>query len=433
MPNKKTYHIITIGCQMNKSDSERMASFLDDLGYTEVSERKQADLVVINTCGVRQSAEDRIYGLIPRIKKEREGVKVVITGCLSGRPDVQKRLEGVVDFWLPIKDLVKMADFLREAHELKQGAGDYLKIIPKYHSGISAFVPIGNGCDNFCTYCVVPYARGREVYRPAEEILDEVRGLIRQGFKEIVLIAQNVNSYKSDDEEGIGFGELLRRVNGIPGKFWIRFWTSHPKDMSDDLISAMADCSKVCHFLHLPVQAGNDEVLARMNRKYTNAHYRKLIGKIRSAMPDISISTDIIVGFPGETEKQFQDTADLARWSRFDNIYIGQYSPRPYTAAAKLEDDVSKEEKKRREDVLTDILRETAAENHSQLIGQVLEVLVESEKKGAVFGRSSDNTAVKIIGGGPKLVGKFVRVVIEAARDFGMDGKYLQDPITRVS
>ncbi|NTW22748.1 tRNA (N6-isopentenyl adenosine(37)-C2)-methylthiotransferase MiaB [Candidatus Falkowbacteria bacterium] len=429
----KTYHIITIGCQMNKSDSERMASFLEDLGYAEVADRKKADLVIINTCGVRQSAEDRIYGLIPRIKKENTSVRVVITGCLSGRPDVQKRLEGVVDFWLPIKDLVKMADFLREAHNLRQRPDDYLKVIPKYHSGISAFVPIGNGCDNFCTYCVVPYARGREVYRPAEEVLDEARNLVRQGFKEIVLIAQNVNSYKSEDEEKIGFGELLRRVNNIPGNFWIRFWTSHPKDMSDDLIAAMSECGKVCHFLHLPVQAGDDEVLSRMNRKYTNAHYRALISKIRAVMPDISISTDIIVGFPGETELQFNNTADLARWSRFDNIYIGQYSPRPYTAAAKFEDDISKEEKKRREDVLTDILRETAAENHSRLVGQVLEVLVESEKKGVVFGRSRDNTAVKVIGGSPNQVGKFVRVVIVEARDFGMDGKLLEDPITRVS
>lgn len=410
---------------MNKSDSERMASFLEDLGYAEIAERKSADLVILNTCGVRQSAEDRIYGLVPRIKKENEAAKVVITGCLSGRPDVQKRLEGAVDFWLPIKDLVKMADFLREAHNLKQRPDDYLKIIPKYHSGISAFVPIGNGCDNFCTYCVVPYARGREVYRPAQEVVDEVCGLVEQGFKEIVLIAQNVNSYKSNDDKQMGFAELLRSVNALPGIFWIRFWTSHPKDMSDELIAAMAECEKVCHFLHLPVQAGDNEVLARMNRKYTNEHYRSLIAKIRTAMPDISISTDIIVGFPGETPEQFDRTTELARWSRFDNIYIGQYSPRPYTAAAKLDDDVTKEEKRRREDALTEVLRATAAENHRQWVGREVEVLVESEKKGAVFGRSRDNTAIRIANGTPELVGKFANVKIVAARDFGMDGELI--------
>lgn len=425
---KKTYHIITIGCQMNRSDSERLASFLEDLGYAETAERQSADLVIINTCGVRQSAEDRIYGLIPRIKKEHKGVKVVVTGCLSGRPDVQSRLKEEVDFWLPIKDLVKLADFLREAHKLKERPDDYLKIIPKYHSGISAFVPIGNGCDNFCTYCVVPYARGREVYRPAQEVVDEVKGLVAQGYKEIVLIAQNVNSYKSPtapDQAGgtIDFAKLLKMVNDIPGDFWIRFWTSHPKDMSDELIAAMAECGKVCHFLHLPVQAGDDEILERMNRKYTNEHYRSLIAKIRAAMPDISITTDIIVGFPDESEAQFEQTAELARWARFDNIYIGQYSPRPYTAAAKLADDVSKPEKKRREEVLMDILRQTALENHRRWLGQEIEVLVESEKRGAVFGRSRDNTAVRIIGGDSSLVGQFVKVKIAEARDFGMEGE----------
>lgn len=422
MSKDKTYHIITIGCQMNKSDSERMASFLEDLGYVEAAMREQADLVIVNTCGVRQSAEDRIYGLIPHLKKANKKVKIVITGCLSSRPDVQKRLEGEVDFWLPIKDMVKMADFLRETHGLGQRPADYLKIIPKYHSGISAFVPIGNGCDNFCTYCVVPFARGREVYRPAAEVVAEVRGLAEAGYKEIILIAQNVNSYKSPDDASLGFAELLRLANEVPGDFWIRFWTSHPKDMSDELIRAVAESDKVCHFIHLPAQAGDDEILARMNRKYTAAHYLGLIGKIRQAMPDVSITTDIIVGFPGESEEQFERTAELVRQARFDNIYIGQYSPRPYTAAAKLVDDVSKAEKKRREEALMDILRDTAAANHRQWIGQTVEVLLEGEKKDALYGRSRDNTAVRLSGGSPSLVGSFVKVKITDARDFGMEG-----------
>jgi len=421
---KKSYHIVTIGCQMNQSDSERMASFLEDLGYAFVAERKEADLVIINTCGVRQSAENRVYGLVPFIKKANPNTKIVITGCLSGRPDVQRRLKGGVDFWLPIKDLVKMADFLREAHDLSQGTEDYLKIIPKYHSGISAYVPIGNGCDNFCTYCVVPYARGREVYRSARDIVNEIEGLVSQGYKEIVLIAQNVNSYKSaiDSNDNVDFADLIRMVNAITGEFWIRFWTSHPKDMTDKLIKAIAECPKACHFVHLPVQAGDDEVLARMNRKYTNEHYRGLIAKIRQAMPDVSISTDVIVGFPGETAEQFDNTAKLAVWSRFDNIYIGKYSPRPYTAAAKFVDDVTKVEKERREEVLMKILRQTAAENHQRYLGRTIEVLVESSKHGHVYGRSRDNTAVKIVGGSKGLIGTLVQVKIVEARDFGMDG-----------
>ncbi|KKR20066.1 MAG: (Dimethylallyl)adenosine tRNA methylthiotransferase MiaB [Parcubacteria group bacterium GW2011_GWE2_39_37] len=283
---KKTYHIITIGCQMNKSDSERMANFLEELGYETTEEKYKADLVIINTCGVRQLAEDRIYGFVPRIKKENPKVKIVITGCLSGRTDVQRRMNDYVDLWLLTKDMTKLAEFLNKADK-RELPDSYLKIKPKYDSTFSALVPIGNGCDNFCTYCVVPHARGREVYRPAEDIINEVKELVGKGYKEIILIAQNVNSYESiinyelsitnkgngrKINKKINFAELIRLVNDIPGNFWIRFATSHPKDMSDELIKALAECEKACHHIHLPVQAGDDEILARMNRKYTVEH-----------------------------------------------------------------------------------------------------------------------------------------------------------------
>jgi tRNA-2-methylthio-N6-dimethylallyladenosine synthase len=418
---KKKYHIITIGCAMNFSDSERISSFLDDLGYAETRQRSKADLVIINTCGVKQTSESRVYGLVPQLKKDNGDVKIVITGCVSGRPDVQRRMKQV-DLWLPIKDMVKLAEFLNAGQ--KQLPDSYLKIAPKYNSRISAQVPIGTGCDNFCSYCVVPYARGREVYRSSAEIVSEVRDLVARGYKEINLIAQNVNSYKDGE---VNFAQLLKSVNSIEGNFWIRFVSSHPKDMSEQLIKTIAECGKCCHHIHLPVQAGDDEVLARMNRKYTVEHYRNLLVLIRSYLPDVSITTDIIVGFPGETDEQFEHTADLAEWAKFDNIYIGKYSQRPYTAAAKFKDDVTRLEKKRREEALMDIMRRTAAENHQKYLGQTTEILVEQFSKGNFFGRTRDNTFVKISNKdiGSDLVGQIVAVRITEARDFGMDGELI--------
>ncbi|MFH0956029.1 MAG: MiaB/RimO family radical SAM methylthiotransferase [Candidatus Falkowbacteria bacterium] len=343
----KTYHIITIGCQMNKSDSERAASLLEQNGYKKTDNKYRSDLVVVNTCGVRQSAEDRIYGLIPDIKRKsvsrRKKVKIIVTGCLVYRKDVRHRLKEYVDEWIMINEMVKGK------------CRDYLKVIPKYESKFSAYVPIGNGCNNFCSYCVVPYARGREVYRPAADILREVKNLVKKNYKEITLIAQNVNSYKSGK---IDFADLLKAVNNLKGDFFIRFMTSHPKDMSDKLIRTIAECKKVCRHIHLPVQAGDDEILRKMNRQYSVKHYVGLIKKIRQALPDASITTDIIVGFPGETKKQFNNTVQLFKEIKFDMAYIARYSPRPGTAAFKLADDVASAEKKKRWQALNKLSNE---------------------------------------------------------------------------
>ena len=420
---------------MNKSDSERMAGRLAELGYRQSLNKYRADLVVINTCGVRQTAEDRIYGLVPKIKKENPNVKIVLTGCLVGREDVKRRLKEYVDVWLPISQIsnsqfpiskIPPAPFIKG-----EECDDYLKIKPKYISSFSAFVPIGNGCNNFCSYCVVPYARGREVYRPVKDILAEVRGLVKKGYKEIILIAQNVNSYRSltppspplSRGEKIDFADLLKMVNDIPGDFWIRFLTSHPKDMSDELIKTVAGCEKVCHQVHLPIQAGDDAVLKAMNRKYTVERYAELIKKVRQAMPDASITTDIIVGFPGETRKQFNNTAKLMRQVKFDMAYIARYSVRPGTAAAKLKDDVSKTEKKRREQELMKILRKTALENNKKYLGKIVEALVEGRNgRGELFGRTETAKSVKILTGDFRLVGKFIYVKILQVKDFGMEG-----------
>ncbi|MEA3463878.1 MAG: tRNA (N6-isopentenyl adenosine(37)-C2)-methylthiotransferase MiaB [Patescibacteria group bacterium] len=441
----KTYNIITIGCQMNKSDSERVAGYLENLGYKWSNNKYQADLVVVNTCGVRQSAEDRVYGIIPRIKKQNSKVKIILTGCLSERKDVQKRLRDKVDIWLPITQISNFQFLIsNKISNPKSQIPNYLELKPKYQSKFSAFVPIGNGCDNFCTYCVVPNARGREIYRPVNEIIDEARELVERGYKEIILIAQNVNSYNSPftpknanppagGRQKINFASLLKLINNIPGNFWIRFATSHPKDMSGELIKTIAECDKICRHIHLPAQAGDNEILKKMNRGYTVEHYKKLIKRIRQAMPNASITTDIIVGFPGETKRQFNRTVKLFKEMKFDMAYIAQYSSRPGTAAEKLDDDAPKEEKKRRERELMVVLRKTALENNKKYIGKAVDVLVEGKnKKGEWYGktRTSKNVKIKIqthcdasVQGKKDLVGEFVKVKINRARDFGLKGE----------
>lgn len=435
---KKTYHIITLGCAMNQADGERIASYLGEFGCLEASERKDADFVVLVTCGIRQSAEDRIYGLVPRIRKENKDVKIILAGCLSQRPDVIKRLQDMVDVWLPINDLPTLAESLGlgKSQEYK----NYLNISQKHSSPFSAFVPIGNGCNNFCSYCVVPYARGREVYREAEEIISDVKELLKNGYKEITLIAQNVNSYfsKSGDTE-IDFADLLKMVNDLPGDFWLRFSTSHPKDMSTKLIETIAECEKVCEHVHLPAQAGDNDVLKSMNRRYTIEHYKGLIKKIKTEVaekkPDalpVSFSTDVIVGFPGETEAQFEKTADLFREMKYDIAFVSQYSPRYGTVSAGMKDDVSPEEKKRREDVLMVIVQETQTENNKYYLNRTVEVLFESfnKKKGTVIGKMRTGKIVKLFGLEDKkdeLIGEFGLVEVVKVDEGGFTGQIIKN------
>ena len=419
--NKKTYHIITIGCQMNKSDSERMRSLLDDNNFTEAN-REKAGIVILNTCGVRQSAEDRIYGLVPKIKKMNPDSLIVLAGCLSLREDVKERIGKYVNIWLPAMEIPHLLKLINEDDfDDSLDPREYLSIVPKYNSQISAFVPIGNGCDNFCAYCVVPYARGREAYRDKKDVLREVKSLVENDYKEITLIAQNVNSYFSGE---VKFPELLKSASEVSGDFWLRFATSHPKDMSDELIQIIAENDKLCEHIHLPVQAGDDEVLSRMNRKYTIKHYKGLIEKIRDKIPNASISTDIIVGFPGETNMQFENTVNLFRELKFDMAYIAQYSPRPGTAAEKMRDDVDKEEKIRREKELTRILRQTALENNKNYLNNEVCVLIEGiNKKRNLYGKTRTSKNVRIIGDCPdSLVGTFQNIKIEEVEDFGMKG-----------
>ena len=349
------YHIITFGCQMNVSDSERMSAVLSELKYKTTSNINEADLIVVTMCSVRQSAVDRVHGLVPKFKKIRKinpDLKTILTGCVLKKD--KKILINGFDYVVNIKDIKKLPKILGVKNKTKN-TNDYLDITPKYSNKFSANVPIMTGCNNFCSYCVVPYTREREISRPAKEIICEVKNLIKNNYKEIWLLGQNVNSYKDGENN---FPKLLKMVNDIPGDFELKFTSSHPKDFSDKLIETMTRCKKLSKYLNLPIQSGDDEVLKKMNRPYTVLQYKNLVKKIRKAIPDISLSTDVIIGFPGETKKQFENTVRTFKDIDFDMAYINKYSPRAGTVAAKMKDDVPMTEKKRREKILIKLINE---------------------------------------------------------------------------
>jgi len=440
------YWIITFGCQMNKSDSERITAFLEKSGKKPASKVNEADLIVVNMCSVRQSAVDRVYGLEPKFKKlksKNPKLKTILTGCILKKD--KKKFTEKFDFVLDIRDLPKWPEILSISSNLIMNdrrlleRRNYFKIQPKYFNKFSAFVPIMTGCNNFCAYCVVPYTRGREISRPAEEIICEIKNLIKKSYKEIWLLGQNVNSYKGrfnsvakkrdrlnkrQDIKFINFPQLLRKINDVPGNFWIRFTSSHPKDFSDDLIKVMAKCEKVTEYLNLPVQAGDNKILKKMNRPYTVVQYKNLIKKIRKKIPNIALSTDVIVGFPGETKKQFENTVKLLKKIKFDMAYIAKYSPRPGTAAAKLKDNIPQKEKKRREKVLTDILKKTALENNKKYIGKEVEILIDTKKsKNQWLGKTRTHKNVLFESKNNLLLGKFIKVKITDAFPWGLKGE----------
>lgn len=435
----KKYYLWTLGCQINQSDAERAAVVLENLGYQKTDQADRADLIMVVACSVRQSAVDRILGRSRhwqgrRIKGE---LVTILTGCVL-RSD-QKKFGNKFDLIFKISDLPllseKFADLaiycqknkktptriatrsVAGGKKQKNKERDYFCIKPKYESKFQAQVPIMTGCDNFCAYCVVPLVRGREISRPATEIINECRALIKLGYKEIILLGQNVNSYGKKTINN--FSGLLRLIDAIPGDYWLSFITSHPKDLSDDLLKIMAKGKHLMPYLHLPIQSGDNEILKKMNRHYTVAHYKKLIKKARQLIPGLAISTDVIVGLPGESQKRFNNTAKLMKELKFDMAYIAQYSPRAGTAAAKLKDDVSREEKKRRWQILTEILAQTALVNNQKLVGQTIEVLVEKWEKNKNWGKTNTFKLVNFFGA-KSLVGKIVKVKITGAGSWGL-------------
>lgn len=427
-----SYFIKTFGCQMNISDSERIASFLEDKGYKKSAlSISEASLVIFNTCGVRQAAENRVYSLIHNLQKTDKKVRIILTGCLANRKDVQRRLKDKVDLFCEIKNFPEKfqetldASYLSDSLNTQCSSENYLNITPKYINNFSASIPIMTGCNNFCSYCVVPYARGREVSRPAQEIIAEIKTLLKNNCKQITLLGQNVNSY---DDGKINFPQLLKKINSIPGKFWIQFVSSHPKDMSDELIETIAKSKKVCELVHLPIQSGSDEIIAKMNRKYTAKHYLNLARKIRSAFKEhkpgilFALTSDIIVGFPGETKKQFLCSADIMQKAKYDMVFFGQYSPRPGTVAWKMKDNVSKAEKVKREQFLNEILKKTTFANNKKYLNTVQEVLIEKEKDKVYFGKTRTGKNVKIISLKKDLIGKFVKIKITQANIWNLEG-----------
>lgn len=392
------YYIWTIGCQMNRAESDRLSTLFEQRGYKETAAIAEADLILLNTCVVRQSAEDRainrLHTLKP-LKKANPALKVALTGCLvdSNTAQLKKAFPYVDHFFKP----GELPDWLDEAVS---------KMSPPEKAALPAvFLPIIQGCDNFCSYCIVPYRRGRERSRPVAELAAEARELIKRGAKEITLVGQNVDSYGHDlpayakatagEPEKPDLATLLKELNGIDGLARLRFLTNHPKDMTHRLIEAMASLDKVCEQLNLPVQSGDDDILKLMRRDYTVAHYKKLIAEMRRMAPDISISTDIIVGFPSETGEQFQHTYDLLKEVRFDAVHVAAYSPRQGTIAAKeLDDDVPAEEKSRRLALIENLQADILTEINARLLGKTVEILVEGRKKGKWQGRTRSGKLV---------------------------------------
>ncbi|TET37423.1 MAG: tRNA (N6-isopentenyl adenosine(37)-C2)-methylthiotransferase MiaB [Dehalococcoidia bacterium] len=417
------YHIWTIGCQMNKADSERIGSYLEQIGYQSSPGAEEAEIIVLNSCVVRQSAENRVINKLNSLKalKRRQNPILALTGCIvDSRVDELKRRFPHVDLFFGPQAFFELSRFLANRHLVPEGLEpDLLLSSPSP----STFVPIIQGCDNFCSYCIVPYRRGRERSRPMEEILCEVEGLAARGVKEVTLLGQNVDSYGHDLPTRPDLADLLGELNRIEGLERIRFLTSHPKDMSERLIEAMAHLEKVCEHLSLPLQAGDDDILRAMRRGYTVEHYRELIECIRCVLPHVALSTDVIVGFPGESEEQFQRTYDLLSELGFDTVHVAAYSPRPGTIASRrLEDDVPAEEKRRRLEMVESLQEGIATEINRKLSGQTVEILVEGRKKGKWQGRTGTNKLVFFSDEADRL-GELVKVKVEKTSPWALQGR----------
>lgn len=430
---KPTCCVVTFGCQMNARDSEKLSGILEKVGY-ELVEREEADFVIYNTCTVRDNANQRVYGrlgYLNGLKKKNPHMKIALCGCMMQEVAVIEKIRKsyrFVDLIFGTHNIFKLAELLYERFMEKkmvvdvwEGTNEIVEELPverkyPFKSGVNIMF----GCNNFCSYCIVPYVRGRERSREPEDIIKEIEELVADGVVEVMLLGQNVNSYGKNLEHPITFAELLRRVEKIEGLERIRFMTSHPKDLSDELIETMRDSKKICSHLHLPLQSGSSEILKRMNRKYSKEQYLALVEKLRAAIPDISLTTDIIVGFPGETEEDFEETMDVVRKVRYDSAFTFIYSKRTGTPAATMPNQVPEDVVKNRFDRLLKEVQDIAAEVVKRHEGTVQKVLVEeidTHEAGFVTGRLSNNTVVHFAGDA-SLIGKIVDVSLDEAKGF---------------
>ena len=428
--------IETYGCQMNVSDSELVESILENKNHTIVSDIDLADVIIFNTCSVRQRAEDRVMGRINNEmarKKEKRNLKIGVIGCMAQRlGDELKSNNKAIDFVVGVDQYKKIPEILAEFDssqdfQVEVDVNDqevYEELYPHHTGEQNAFVTIMRGCDNFCSYCIVPYTRGRERSRPINDILNEIEQVGKEGFKDVTLLGQNVNSYNF---AGINFAELLRRANQIESIERLRFVTSHPKDLSDDVIAVMAESNKICEHLHLAMQSGDNDILKKMNRGYTAEHYYAIVQKLRAAMPEVSITTDIIAGFPGETEEQFQKTYDLMEKIEFDYAFTFKYSPRRGTKAAEFTDQVPEEQRLARLQKLIHLQEQITLKKYQEQIGKIKEIYVSkiSKKNKAELAGKSRDFKITVFPGTPDLIGKFVKVKITDAVGWTLKGKII--------
>lgn len=434
----KNYHIITYGCQMNEHDSENIAGMLEALDYSHTPNPEEADVVVMNTCSVREHADKRFFGMLGQFKKQKKNNPnfiICICGCMPQQPHIVEEIRksfGWVDIVFGTQTIAEFPNLLME--RIRTGKKQFSIIanneeIPeekesKREFKHKALVNITYGCNNFCTYCIVPYTRGREKSRSLRAVKQEIINLVNDGVKEVMLLGQNVNSFR--DTDGNNFAALIRALDEVEGLERIRFMTSHPKDLSDELIACFGDCKKLCHNIHLPVQSGSDEVLRRMNRHYNRQRYMEIVEKLRATCPDLSISTDIIVGFPGETEEDFQDTLSLVREVEYDSAFTFIYSPRVGTPAAKYDNQIPENIKHNRFDRLVDEVNRCSAKKNSEYMGRNVDVMVDGASKnnaGAWSGRTDTFKLVNFTSEEPLTEGQMVSVRITETKTFSLDGE----------
>ena len=439
------YIVLTMGCQLNENDSEKISGMIEEMGYTRTDKIEEADLIAFNTCCVRENAEDRLFGKLGEVKKykEEKGTIIAIGGCMMQEKHMVEKLKKSYPFFDIVfgphtlykfpEDVYNTLTTRKRIEDILDIDGEIIEGLPiRRDDKIKASVAIMNGCNNFCTYCIVPYVRGRERSRKAEDIIKEIEDLAQEGYKEITLLGQNVNSYmrvEREKGEDVGqidsFAKLLRKVNEIPGIERIRFISPHPKDFTDDVIEAIRDCDKVCKIIHLPLQAGSSKVLKDMNRKYTKEQYLQLVDKMKNKIPNVAFSTDIIVGFPGETEEDFEDTLDVVEKVCFEQVFMFIYSRRVGTPADKMENQVPEKIKHERFTRLKELVESQIELNNKKFVGTKQKVLVEGKSKtneNMLTGRTDTNKVVNFEGP-DELIGKMVDLKIASEHMWYLKGE----------
>lgn len=432
----KKYYITTMGCQLNENDSEKIAGIVEKMGFEKTEKLDEADLVIYNTCCVRENAEERLFGKLGELKKQKEekGTIIAIGGCMMQEPAMLEKIKKSYNYTDIVfgthtlhkfeEDLKKTLESGKRVRDVIDIDGEVIEGLPiKRNDSSKASVTIMYGCNNFCTYCIVPYVRGRERSRKPEDILNEVKELAEEGYKEITLLGQNVNSYNGG--EGYKFANLLNDVCKIDGIERIRFISPHPKDFTDDVIEAIANNSKIARVIHLPLQSGSSEVLKKMNRKYTKEQYLALVDKMKTRIPDIVLSTDIIVGFPDETEEDFEDTLDVVRKINYEQVYMFIYSRREGTVADKMENQIPEEIKHQRFDRLKELFDSRVSENNQKYIGTTQRILVDGYSKNdkeTLTGRTDTNKVVNFKGN-EELIGKMIDIKITEEHKWYLAGE----------